>query len=206
MIQAGKLRHRVILQNPVETQDQTTGAVIVSWQDIATLWSRIQPLSAREFIAAQAEASKVTTRITIRYRADISAKMRFYHAAKNQYYNIEGVLADEDSGLEYIILPCSEGIRYIEGDEVIPDILEYPKITGTPSNGQTLTASTGIWANNPTGYAYQWYLDDLPVVGATSQTWLVDGSIDDIITVGVVASNQAGDGDRAISDGLIISS
>lgn len=112
MILSGKLRHRVVLQNQVETQDLNTGAIKVTWVDIATLWSAIEPLSAKEFIASQAEASKVTTRITIRYRVDITAKMRFYHAAKGQYYNIEGVLADKDSGLEYITLPCSEGIRY----------------------------------------------------------------------------------------------
>lgn len=204
MIQAGKLRHRVVLQNPVEAQDQNNGALIVTWQDVATLWSSIEPLSANEFIAAQAEASKVTTRITIRYRADISAKMRLYHAAKDQYYNIEGILADKDSGLEYITLPCSEGVRYTDGYMVVPDILEYPEITGIPSNGQTLATSTGVWANDPTGYAYQWYLNDLPVMGATASTWLVLGSIDDIVTVGIVASNSAGDSEEAISDGVLI--
>jgi len=204
MIEAGRLRHRVVLQNPVETQDQDNGSVIVSWQDVATLWASIEPLSAREFVVAQAEDSKVTTRITIRYRSNINAKMRLYHAAKDQYYNIEGVLSDKDSGLEYITLPCSEGVRYIDGDMVVPDILEYPKITGVPEVGQVLTASNGVWANDPTGYAYQWYLNDLPVVSATAQTWLVAASINDIVTVGVVASNAAGDSEEAISDGVLI--
>jgi len=130
--------------------------------------------------------------------------MRLYHAAKDQYYNIEGVLSDKDSGLEYITLPCSEGVRYIDGDMVVPDILEYPKITGVPEVGQVLTASNGVWANDPTGYAYQWYLNDLPVVSATAQTWLVAASINDIVTVGVVASNAAGDSEEAISDGVLI--
>lgn len=112
MIEAGKLRHRVVIQKQIEVQDLDNGALNVTWQDIATVWSSIEPLSANEFIAAMAEASKVTTRITIRYRKDITAKMRLYHAAKEQYYNIEGVLADKDSGLEYITLPCSEGVRY----------------------------------------------------------------------------------------------
>jgi Hypothetical glycosyl hydrolase family 15 len=31
-----------------------------------------------------------------------------------------------------------------------------PKITGTVQEGQTLTATTGSWANSPTTYAYEW--------------------------------------------------
>ena len=31
-----------------------------------------------------------------------------------------------------------------------------PTITGTVARGQLLTASTGTWSGNPTGYAYQW--------------------------------------------------
>lgn len=112
MLNSGKLRHRIILQNPVETQDQNTGEIIETWEDLVTLWAAIEPLSAREFVASQEEDSKVTARITIRYRTNIDAKMRIYHAAKNAYYNIEGVLSDKDSGLEYITLPVSEGIRY----------------------------------------------------------------------------------------------
>lgn len=112
MLNSGKLRHRVVIQYPLESQNQDTGAIDVVWTDVATVWSSIEPVSAREFIAAQSEGSKVSTRITMRYRPDIDAKMRLYHAAKGQYYNIEGVLADKESGLEYLTLPCSEGLRY----------------------------------------------------------------------------------------------
>lgn len=206
MFNAGKLRHRVTIQKPVETQDDESGAVDVVWHDVATVWAAIEPLSAREFIAAQAEDSRISARVTIRYRQDVTAKMRLFHAAKGVYYDIHGVLADKDSGLEYLTLPVSEGVKYQSGqpDAVLPVVLEYPTITGTAQDGQTLTASTGLWANEPTGYAYQWYINDLPVDGATAASWIVDADVNDIITVGVVAGNTAGDSAEAFSDGVLI--
>jgi hypothetical protein len=37
-----------------------------------------------------------------------------------------------------------------------PTNLDPPTITGTAKVGSTLTASTGRWSGNPTGYAYSW--------------------------------------------------
>ncbi|HGO5439938.1 phage head closure protein [Klebsiella oxytoca] len=108
-MQAGKLRHRVTLQEPVKEQNPTTGAVINIWRDVATIWAEISPLSAREFIAAQASQGEITTRITIRYRADVTRKHRILY--RDGIYNIEGVLPDLRSGKEYLTLPCSEGVN-----------------------------------------------------------------------------------------------
>lgn len=204
MINAGKLRHRVIIQRPVEQQNQSTGDMVVSWVNVATVWAEIAPLSAREMVSAQVESSKVNTRITIRYREDISHEMRLIHESKNKIYNIEGILSDLESGLEYITIPASQGLRYIENNNVISVILENPQINGNPVIGQLLTATTGLWANDPIEYSYQWYLNDLPVVGATSNTFSIDADIDDIITVGIIASNSAGDSVEAFSDGVLI--
>lgn len=125
---SGKLRHRVEIQNPVEVQDQDTGAMEVTWVTIATVWAAIEPVSAREFVASESETSKVVARVTIRYRKNIDAKMRLYHRAKGFYYNIEGILSDKDSGLEYLTLPVSEGVRYYEGSPAIPVNLTPPEI------------------------------------------------------------------------------
>lgn len=108
-MQAGKLRHRIIIQEPVNSQDSETGALATAWQDIATIWADVYPLSAREFAAAQAEQGEITTRITIRFRKNISRKNRIMYDGK--IFNIEGVLPDPDSGREYLTLPCSEGVN-----------------------------------------------------------------------------------------------
>ncbi|MGW8241252.1 phage head closure protein, partial [Klebsiella pneumoniae] len=44
-MQAGKLRHRITLQEPVKEQNPTTGSVINTWRDVATLWAEVAPLS-----------------------------------------------------------------------------------------------------------------------------------------------------------------
>lgn len=117
-LNARKLRHRVVIQAPVETQNTSTGDMEISWQDVATVWASIEPLSAREFIAAQSENNEVTARVTIRFRQGITPKMRLLHEAKGMYYNIEGILSDKDSGQEYLTLPVSEGLKY--QDETAP--------------------------------------------------------------------------------------
>ena len=108
-MQAGKLRHRITLQEPVKVQNPTTGAVINAWRDVATVWAEVSPLSAREFIAAQASQGEITTRIVIRYRAGVTRKHRILF--RGAVYNIHGVLPDPKSGREYLTLPCSEGVN-----------------------------------------------------------------------------------------------
>lgn len=108
-MRSGKLRHRVALQKPARTRDPLTGGWVDGWADVAPVWASIEPLSAREFIAAQASQSEVTARIVIRHRPDVTAAMRILYRGK--VYNIHGVLADPKSGLEYLTLPVSEGVN-----------------------------------------------------------------------------------------------
>lgn len=106
MLKAGNLRHRIALQRKQQTQNPQTGAMVTTWVTEATVPAAVEPLSAREFIAAQAVQSDVSVRIRVRYRPGITAAMRLLHDGK--VYNITGVLADKDSGREYLTLPCSE--------------------------------------------------------------------------------------------------
>lgn len=47
-----------------------------------------------------------------------------------------------------------------------------PTVTGTARFGATLTANPGTWSPAPT-FSYQWRIDGVAVVGATSATWVV---------------------------------
>ncbi|MCC2632180.1 MAG: head-tail adaptor protein [Ramlibacter sp.] len=110
-MKVGKLRHRVTLQGRTETQDGDTGAITQGWAPVATVWASVEPLSAREFIASQATQAKVTARVTIRYRDDVVPTMRLVHLKMGAevVYNVEGVLSDRESGVEYLTLVVSSG-------------------------------------------------------------------------------------------------
>lgn len=108
-VAAGKLRHKVQLQAPTITQNPVTGEMETTWNTIAEPWAEIVPMSAREFVAAAAEQSEVRGRITIRYRADIDATMRFVY--RDRYYAIFGVMSDAESGKEHLTLMTGEGVR-----------------------------------------------------------------------------------------------
>jgi SPP1 family predicted phage head-tail adaptor len=104
----GKLRHRVTLEAPGQTQDPNTGEMTPGWQPVATVWASVEPLSARDFIAAQASQSEITARIVMRYREGITPEMRAVH--RGRPYKIHGVLPDAGSGRHYLTLPVSEGV------------------------------------------------------------------------------------------------
>ena len=110
MMQAGKLRHRVVLQEKRETRDPETGGFEEGWVDVAKVWAEVRALSARDFVEARTDQSQITARITIRYRPDITSLMRVVHRVRGRdhVYEIAGLLPDAGAGVEYLTLPVSE--------------------------------------------------------------------------------------------------
>ena len=112
-IAAGRLRHVVTIQKKIQKQDYYTGEIVDTWVDYEKVRAAVEPLSVREFFAAGREKSKVTTKIIIRYIDGLDHSMRIVHRKRHidRIYNIEGILADKDSGEEYITIPCYEGVN-----------------------------------------------------------------------------------------------
>ena len=109
-VAAGKLRHRVTIQQEVETQDPDTGAVSVSWVTYADRWAEYVAQSVREFIAAASVQSEVKGRFVVRADETVTPDMRVIH--RGRAYGILGVMPDPDSGLEYMTLAVSEGVVF----------------------------------------------------------------------------------------------
>lgn len=110
---APRLRHRVDIQDFTSVQDSETGAVTDAWVSLLSsedqpIPAEIYPLSGREFVAAQAVQAGVTTKITIRYRSDVAARMRVVHGS--DVYNIKAVLPDPTLR-RHLTLMCEVGVN-----------------------------------------------------------------------------------------------
>ena len=92
------------------------------------------------------------------------------------------------------------GSQFLSVGSLIPTNSAAPTITGSAAQGQTLTASTGTWANAPTSYAYRWLRDATPISGATGSSYTLQVSdIGSQVRVGVIATNAAGSSAEALS-------
>ncbi len=110
------------------------------------------------------------------------------------------------------------GDRYMPGvvtlvtDEGPPVNRAAPTISGTATQGQTLTASPGSWDGTPTlTYAYQWRRCDsggsncANIAGATGTTYtLVAGDAGSTIRVAVTVSNAAGSGSATSAQTAVV--
>jgi hypothetical protein len=68
-----------------------------------------------------------------------------------------------------------------------------PSVSGTAKAGGKLTCSKGDWTGSPTRFAYQWYRDGTPIQGATSSTYTVQKSDEQLtLTCAVTTSNAKG--------------
>lgn len=106
---------------------------------------------------------------------------------------ITGYTATYALGITYV---GATWIAYVNGQPVIntPVNTALPVITGTERVGQTLSCSTGDWTS-PTNitYSYLWLRDDVPIGGATSNTYvLVNADYGTDISCQVSATNNDG--------------
>ncbi len=112
-MRAGRLRHWLTFQRDEGGQD-SDGAWEAAWLDAFPQGSRmpceIVYLQGRELLAAQAMNSKVTCRITTRYRPGFVASLRAV-APDGSIFNIEAVLPDNVSGRSSVVLLASTGVN-----------------------------------------------------------------------------------------------
>lgn len=88
-MQAGALRHFVSIESQSITRS-ATGEASSTWNTFAQVYARIEPLSGKEFFAAQETQNEASTRITIRYLQGVTEDMRVLHAGR--VYHVDVVL------------------------------------------------------------------------------------------------------------------
>lgn len=109
-MRAGRLRHRVALQRATETANSFNEPV-VSWSTLATVWGAVEPISGKEFFAAQQVQSSVSHRITVRYYAGLTTKDRVLwtdpSTSGQRIFDINAIL-DRDERHRGYELMCTE--------------------------------------------------------------------------------------------------
>lgn len=104
---AGELRHSITIEQAVETQDGY-GAPAVTWTPFAAQRrAKVEPLSGREYFAAQAMQATIDTKITLRYLAGVTPKMRVTYAGR--VFDIDTPI-NVDERNRWLILMCTERV------------------------------------------------------------------------------------------------
>lgn len=108
MLAAGRLRHRVTIQQDQGTSRDDNGEHIEDYQDLATVWAEVKPLSGRELWAARQTQSEVTHRVTVRYSsalADLTGSIRVIH--RDRAFHMDSVLNTDERRRELVMM-CIE--------------------------------------------------------------------------------------------------
>lgn len=106
-MEAGKLRHRIAIQDKTITLD-SGGIPTETWADIAggsSIPASLEPLKGREYFQAAAVSAENTIPVTIRYRPGVTSALRIVYGSR--ILNIRSVI-DVDERHVKLILLCEE--------------------------------------------------------------------------------------------------
>ena len=96
-MRAGRLRHRLNLQQQVETRDSYGGAII-TWSTTKQVWGAVEALSGSENFTADQVNYQLQVRIIIRYGSEwsnINNKWRVQDVNSSRKYDIHSVIQPE---------------------------------------------------------------------------------------------------------------
>lgn len=96
----GKLRHRLELQSPTQSQG-STGEVTTSWATDSTVWGSLRPLSGKEREDASQINEEINYRARIRYNSSINPEWRIVNDSNT--YEIVTILNFNELD-EYMII------------------------------------------------------------------------------------------------------
>jgi SPP1 family predicted phage head-tail adaptor len=116
-MRAGKLNSRLIIERPEVTRDADTGAELVAWVEVATVWAAITPIVSirgREAMMADQVQAAIDVKITIRWSPlvdPMTAKWRARLLTRYSpiIYNIAAPPAQVNMNGREIVMLCKSG-------------------------------------------------------------------------------------------------
>lgn len=104
LLDPGRLDHRLTLEVPVESADGA-GGVIRSHAAGPLVWAAVTPVSARGEVAAASRGARVTHRIVLRMRSDITTRHRLRKGAR--LFHIVA-LREADASGRFLLIEAEE--------------------------------------------------------------------------------------------------
>ncbi len=104
-MRAGKMRHRIRIYLPSETQDSAGSIVQGPPSLLFEDWASIEPLQGREFEAAKSYAVEITHRVRMRHRPGVTEKMRVMYGER--IFDIQSVINVNERNVEMQLM-CLE--------------------------------------------------------------------------------------------------
>ena len=105
MRDSGTLRHRIIFQS-FNGETDSYGDILdeddANWTDSRKRWASVQPISGKEFYAAEQSQSEVTHKIRCRYFPGATPKMRILF--NNRKFKIISILDFNEHHEELLIM------------------------------------------------------------------------------------------------------
>ena len=103
---AGVLRERIQIQQESNVSDGQGGSAL-SWTEVDTVWARVSPIRGAERLQGMQVQDETVRRITIRYRTDITPKMRVVWGSR--IMNIREVI-NPDEHKKYLQLTVEDNV------------------------------------------------------------------------------------------------
>ncbi|ORM66121.1 phage head closure protein [Pantoea rwandensis] len=111
-MQAGRLRHKVTIQNFTTTR-LPSGQPQSEWVDGMTVWAEVKGISSRELMTSGVEKPEATIRVWIRYRTDVTAASRLKCVTgpfKGKILDVTGEPIPDAKATQLEIL-CKQGVK-----------------------------------------------------------------------------------------------
>lgn len=75
-MEAGPMRFRLKFQAPDRGESARSGEVVIDWQDVATVWGNVRPLTSRESVQFAQTGKQASHEVTVRYRPGVAEDQR----------------------------------------------------------------------------------------------------------------------------------
>lgn len=100
-MRSGRLNKRITIQQLVSTQN-AYGEPNEQWVLFDNAWAAVSPLAGRKYYEAQQSNSEITTEIRVRYRENLSVRMRILSG--DEIYDIKSIINPDTKGEEMILM------------------------------------------------------------------------------------------------------